>query len=490
MAAPDADARGRLSGAEIRRRAVSGAAVIGARGVAINLLSFVGNVALARLLVPQDYGTVALGVALLTLFGLLSDGGLGAGLVRRPEPATGDDLRALSAVQVTGAVTIAVIAVTIGVPFGETGVVVAIIVAALPVNSLRGPAMVVLQRDLNFRPIAAVDVAESLAYYGFGIAAVAAGLGVWGLAAASIVKAVVGTAILLRATPGALVRPVSSLAHVKPLLRFGLRFQGVQVVSAIRDQGASVGTAAVAGPAVLALWTIAWRLLQVPFLLFHALWQVSFPAMAQLQGQNEDPRPIMERAVRVTAIATGLLLAALVSSAPALIPALFGEEYADAAQAVPFACVALQISGPVSVAAAGHLFASGHAGLVLRVATIQVFVWFGIAFPLLPIVGVAAVGIGFGVAALTETAIFTRTVRRTTGARLGAAVGAPFAAFVVAASGGWLLAAAAGPTIASGVAAAAVSALVYLGGMMIFRRALVVEVAAFARRGVVTLVRA
>lgn len=486
--APDAEARGRLTGAEIRRRAVSGAAVIGARGVAINLLSFVGNVALARLLVPEDYGTVALGVALLTLFALLADGGLGAGLVRRPEPATTDDLRALMAVQVTGAFVIAAAAVAIGVPFGETGIVVAIIVAALPLDALRGPAMVVLQRRLDFRPIAAVDVFEVLAYYGFGIAAVAAGLGVWGLAAASIVKGVVGTAILARATPESFVRPARSMTHIKPLLRFGLRFQAVQVVSAVRDQGASIGTAAIAGPAVLALWTIAWRLLQVPFLLFHALWQVSFPAMAQLQ--EEDPRPIMERAVSITAAGTGLLMAALVSCAPALIPALFGDEYADAADAVPIACAALLISGPVSVAAAGHLFASGQAGLVLRVAALQALIWFGIAFPLLPVVGVAAVGIGFAVAGLTEMAIFSTKIRRSTGARLRPPLVAPFVSFAAAAGAGWFVADAVGPTIPSGIAAGALACAVYLALMLLLRRALVLEAAALARRGLAGAVRA
>ena len=494
MAQPDGgeepSSGGRLSGSEIRRKAVSGAAVIGARGVAINLLAFVGNVALARLLVPEDYGTVALGVALLTLFVLLSDGGLGAGLVRRPEPPTDADLRALMAIQVLAAGTIAAAAVAVGLAFGRTGTVIAVILASVPLLSLRGPGMVVLQRELEFRPIAAVEVCEVLAYYAFGIGAVAAGLGVWGLAAASSVKALVGTVILLRARPSSLVRPLASMEHVRPLLRFGLRFQGVQLVSSIRDQGASVGTAIVAGPAVLALWTIAWRLLQVPFLLFHALWQVSFPAMSQLVANGEDPKPIVEKVVRLAALGTGLLLTALVSSSPSLIPALFGARYAGAADALPFACAALQISGPVSVATAGYLFATGHAGTVLRVATVQVFVWFGIAFPLLPLIGVSAVGIGFCVAALTETVIFSRVVRSSAGARLAPGFVAPFVAAAVASTAGWLAAEATGPTILGGVAGAAAGAALYLAAMLLIRRALVIEVAAFARRGAGSLVRA
>jgi O-antigen/teichoic acid export membrane protein len=224
-----------LPGDEIRKRAVAGAAVVGARGVAINVLAFLGNVALARLLVPEDYGTIALGLAILTLAMLLSDGGLGAGLVRRPEPPTADDMRAFMAVQLGASLAISGLAVAIGVPLGGAGPIVAIMLAGLPILALRGPALVWLQRQIDFRPLAAVEVSEVFAYYTFGIAAVAAGLGVWGLAAASVVKALTGTALLLRGRRHMVVRPRAEMSHIRPMLRFGLRFQGVQVVGSIRD---------------------------------------------------------------------------------------------------------------------------------------------------------------------------------------------------------------------------------------------------------------
>ncbi|MDQ4049587.1 MAG: oligosaccharide flippase family protein, partial [Actinomycetota bacterium] len=101
MTASEPASTGPLSPAEIRRRAAAGAALFGARGVSIHILAFLGNVALARLLVPAEFGTVALGLAVLNFASLLSDAGLGAGLVRRAEPPTIEELRALFAVQLT-----------------------------------------------------------------------------------------------------------------------------------------------------------------------------------------------------------------------------------------------------------------------------------------------------------------------------------------------------------------------------------------------------
>ena len=488
MTSEEPDPSEALGGGEIRKRVVAGAAAIGARGVAINILAFVGNVALARLLVPADFGTVAMGLALLTLMTLVADGGLGAGLIRRPQPPSAEDLRALLGVQLVLSCLIAGVSVAVSLRLGRTADVVALILAALPVTALRGPAIVRLQRQLTFGPQAAVEVTEVFAYYAWGIATVALGFGVWGLASASIVKALTGTAVLLRMAPDGLVRPLTRPSYIRPMLRFGVRFQAVQVIGSIRDQGASIGTAAVAGAATLALWTIAWRLMQVPFLLFQTLWRVSFPAMAQLEAAGEDPRPIIERVVRLAAAGTGVILTALAASSPSLIPALFGRVYADAADAVPPVCLALQISGPVSVAAAGYLFASGQVGVVLRASVLQVFIWFGIAFPLLPFVGVGAVGIGFSAAALTETVIFTRAVRRATGARLVPGLVVPFAAAAAASGCGWLLATVMGPTLPGAIASAAVGVALYALAMLVAERALVAELSRFVRRGAASLV--
>jgi O-antigen/teichoic acid export membrane protein len=251
-----------------------------------------------------------------------------------------------------------------------------------------------------------------------------------------------------------------------------------------------VGIAAVAGAATLGLWTIAWRLLQVPFLLFQALWHVSFPAMAQLIAGGEDPRPVVERLAGLAAAGTGLLLTALVASTPSLIPALFGDAYAGAREAIPPVCAALQISGPVSVAAAGYLFASGQAGVALRAALLQVVIWFSLALPLLPVLGVRAVGLGFCVAALAETVLFVRAVHRHIGARLVRGLVAPFAAAALGSACGWLVAEAVGASIPGAIAGGAVGTGVYLAVMLVVGRALVVEVAGFVRRGAVSLVRA
>ena len=66
------------------------------------------------------------------------------------------------------------------------------------------------------------------------------------------------------------------------LLGFGVRYQAVGLLHMLRDQGVNIAVASFGGVAVLGLWGVAWRIIQMPFSFFAALWRVSFPGMSRL----------------------------------------------------------------------------------------------------------------------------------------------------------------------------------------------------------------
>ena len=71
--------------------------MIGARGVGVRVFGLAGNVLLARMLLPSEFGTVALALSLLALGGVIFDGGLGASLIRRSREPTTEELRNVAA---------------------------------------------------------------------------------------------------------------------------------------------------------------------------------------------------------------------------------------------------------------------------------------------------------------------------------------------------------------------------------------------------------
>jgi len=454
-----------LGGAEIRERAAAGIGLDAVRGIANLAFGLGGTIALARMLTPHDFGLVAFGLTVLVFGTFLAHGGLAVALIRRPKRPLRPELQAIQGLQLalTGIATIAT--AVVARPFGTAGEVTAVMVASLPLVVLRTPAIVVLERELHYQRITAVEVIEVAVYYLFAVVSVAAGAGVWGFAAASVVRAGVGSTLMLLAAPEGRVTPRLGWRSSRGIIAFGASYQAVGAAQMLRGQGVNLAVAAVSGIQVLGLWSVAQRVLQFPFLLFSSLWRVSFPAMSRLIATGEDMRPVIERSVAVAAAGTGFLLVPLVGGAPALVPSVLGSRWDESVSVLPAAGLGLMFAGPVSVAVVGYLWGVGDTRTPLMGVLVSVPAWALVMLPILPAVGVAAVGLGWLAANVAETAVLARGAARHAGADVVSPVVRPTIIAAVAAGAGWLLAESGAATFALGVGAAIVALLVYVGGL-------------------------
>jgi O-antigen/teichoic acid export membrane protein len=432
------------------------------------------NIVLARLLVPRDFGLVALGSVLLVFGNQLANGGVGAALIRREREPTRRELEAVSAAQLalTGVLVLAVAAVA--APLGRDGLVVAAMVATLPITVLRTPSVVVLERRLRYRAIATADIVEALAFYASSLTAVGLGMGVWGIAVGMYVRAISGTAVMARIGPCGLVRPRWSWAIVRPLAAFGVKFQALSAVAILREQGLNVGVAAVAGVATLGIWNLVWRILQVPFMLFGTVTRVAYPAISALLAAGEDPRPVIERGVATLAVATGLFLTLIGGFAPAL-PELVGPGWEDVPETLLWSSMALALGGPVAVVSLGYLTAADAIGTALRGGLAGAAAWFAVAIPLVTEIGAPGVGIGWIAGATLNTSIVARRTAAGTGARIVRNVAAPVLLTLAGIGAGWALAHEAGESVLAGLLGIAAGELVLIGGLAVVRRRLLRE---------------
>jgi O-antigen/teichoic acid export membrane protein len=464
MSAPDHSGRG------IGALAVGGATVVLLRSAGVAVFGLVGNIVLARMLLPRDFGLVAFGITLVVAGTFVAQGGVAIGYVRRPADPTRTELGALVGLQLvlTSLVTACLVAASL--PFGRAGEITAFMVLSLPVLAVRTPGFILLERSLDFRRIAAVEVTEALVYYAWAVTAVAVGWGVWGLASATLIRAVTGTIVMLKVSPVSFPRPSFAWNRARSQLAFGSRFQASQLANLARYQGLNAGTVAIAGTGALGQWVLARQVLQVPMLLFDALLRVSYPATARLVAAGTDLRPVIERAAGMTAVATGLLLAPLAATSSTFVPLLFGARWEPAGSVIPWACAGLAFGGPVSVAAAGALYALGDAATPLRATVASSAAWGVVTFALLSTWGVPALGAGWFASCVVDSAILGRGVQTRVGVRLLPEIAAPVTAAFVAAAMGWTTARAlGGGAWAGGIAAVLVVAL-YAGALAIVRR--------------------
>lgn len=459
------------SPAAIRERGAVGAALLTVRAAAAQVVAFLGTLVLAHLLLPSAFGVVAFGMTVVTIGNFFADGGLGAALVRNPTDPTTEELRTLLALQLMVALVIAAGLAVVGSQAGTAGAVTAIMAVSLPLLALRAPYAIALERALEYRPIASIEFTESLAYYGWAIATVWIGWGVWGLASAAIVRALAGSVLMAMASPLPMLTPRLTRSTLRDMLGFGIGFQAVGLAALARNQGVNLVVAAAGGTQLLGFWSLANRLMQVPFWLFMALWRVSYPTMARLRALGEDTRLTVERLARVTALASGATLAPLAASAHYLIPALFGARWTAAAAPLPWASAGLVVAGPISVAAAGYLYSERDVRTPLYATIVNGAVWVALTALLLGPMGVAGVGAAWMVASWTEAAIFARTLRRRAQVAVERFVLVPVAAAFASATLAYALRPPLSSRLACGVTTAAVALVVYLGLSLVFNRA-------------------
>lgn len=468
---------GALSRAELKHRAASGVFIVATRGMVIMALGLIGNVVVARVLAPHDFGVVAIGMSVVFFSQLISDGGLAAGLIRRAEPPTSAELGAFSAFQlsVTGVVAFTAVAVALVSPFGEVGWVTAVMVASMPFVALQFPGRILLERDLRYRRLAAVELLQSLCFQAWAVGTVVAGFGVWGLATATVVRAVVGSIAMGFACREGMVRPRFSMHLIRPLVGFGLRFQAVNAAWIVGEQSLNISVGVIGGSAALGLWVLGRRVLEVPYLLITTLWRVSFPTMSKLTAAKAEVGPLMERAVGMAAVGIGFVLTGIAGGAPGLVPGLFGQQWRETSAILPGACLAVAISGSVSVATQGYLYAVGDVTAVLRAEITQWVTLSLVALPLLRVMGVASIGVGWFVAAVLQSIVLGRATTRRIPTRLLRPLLPPILVGLCSSSFGWAITMKAGEDLPGGAAGAASAVAVFAAGLAVVDRRLLEE---------------
>ena len=129
----------------VEARAVASGPAVGAavrlllsQGIVTKLIAVLAGLVTYRLLDPQGFGKATLALAITSVGIFLLDSGLGAGLVRRKEEPTTEEMRALFTVQLCLAV--AVLVLLLGLAMVSTVLQLAAVMAlALPFLAVRGP---------------------------------------------------------------------------------------------------------------------------------------------------------------------------------------------------------------------------------------------------------------------------------------------------------------------------------------------------------------
>jgi O-antigen/teichoic acid export membrane protein len=361
-------------------------------------MRFVVFIVVSRLVGPAQFGMVLLSLMLVETLQVLLDTGLSKALVQQKEvskPQLDTAFFVTMAVAIVTATCLLSGAPIVGNLVAEPEATPLIrTLAAVPlINGAAQIHVAILQRELDFKALAARRVAPGLVAGAVAIMLAVAGFGAWALIAGALVRAAGET---LSAWLAASYRPGLRFEArlLREVLPMGLRLWGAALANQINGRGFDYLAGLFLGMAALGALRVAGQtVLLVIELSLGPITNVGFAILSRYQHDAALFAQALVSLARLSAVMIFPAFAGLLVVADPLLPLVFGSRWAPAAAITPFMCVIAPALYWQMLASAA-LFAAGRADRLLRFALIEAALTLvlGLAAARFGLVGIAAAG--------------------------------------------------------------------------------------------------
>ncbi|WP_444320451.1 lipopolysaccharide biosynthesis protein [Megasphaera sp.] len=338
-------------------------------------ISFVVSIILARILMPSDYGVIALCMVFIYILQVFADSGLGTALIQKKSPDNLD----YSTVFFTNIFISLVLYfwMWIGAPYiadfyamPELVSLVRVLSLILISNGLRNVQQAYVSKHMIFKrffystlgaSISSTIVGIGLAYHGFGI---------WSLVAQQLFNGYVGTLILWLTVPW---RPsfTFSFIRLKKLFAFGWKLLVSALISTGYDQLWQLIIGKVYSPSDLAYFNQGQKFPQVIVTNINAsIDSILLPTMSSEQEHRDRVRDMTRRAIKTSIFIMAPLMIILAACSDNIVTLVLTEKWLPC---VPFLCIFCinYMFWPVHTANLNAINALGRSDIFLKLEIIK-----------------------------------------------------------------------------------------------------------------------
>jgi O-antigen/teichoic acid export membrane protein len=317
-------------------------------GSGIQVMLKIGVLAiLARLVSPKEFGLVGMAVIVVEFSKMFTHMGVGPAIVQRKEIeerhlTTGFTLSLLMGGFFAGMLLLA--APLLADFFRMEGLtsVLRLVSLIFLVDSLTLIGQALMQRNMRFKVIAAVEVASyAIGYGAVGIILGKLGWGVWALVTAHLSQAILHAVLVAIVQPFS-KRPGFDRDAFKELLHFGGGMTIARIGNFLANQGDNLVIGRTLGAGSLGIYGRAYQFMVMPAGLFgSALDKALFPAMAKVQEDKQRLGKAYLTGVSTIALVAIPLSVLFVLLAPEIVMILLGPDWA--AVILPFQILACSL---------------------------------------------------------------------------------------------------------------------------------------------------
>lgn len=306
--------------------------IAGARAVT-NGLGFLSTILLARLLVPDDFGLVALATSILAIVNAVTALPVSEALIQHRKPTT-DHFHTAWSIGVARAVLVALVMAASARPAAliysdpRLEVVIYAFAFGVALSGLGNPRRIMLNRDLVFWQDALLSVGQKLAMIVVSLLIAWEYKSYWALILGSLAGQVAYVLLSYTALP---FLPRITFKHTRDLLSFSVWLSLGQIINTINWRFDQLLIGGLSGRAALGYYSVGDNLAQLPTREAIApLTQPLYPAFSRVADDHERLRAGYQRAQAfITAVALPIGVGFALLASP-LILHFMGEKWAPA----------------------------------------------------------------------------------------------------------------------------------------------------------------
>jgi len=315
-------------------------AVRGARWTTFSMLivtvtQLLRLVVLGRILGPEAFGLLAMMLVVIGFVELLGQMGLSEAIIQQPAPSR-IELSSLYWVNISlgGLLYIVLILATplIAVLYSapELEPLLPWVALTLLISPWGVQFKALLQKQLDFKPLAIIEMLAAISGAFLAIVLAWHGYGVWSLIWGQLTQSTVATLALMmvgwqrQMFPCLFFKP----KEVKPYLSFGFHLMGSNILNYFNSRVDQLVVGVLLGPQALGYYSMAFNLVLQPVSRINpVLTQIAFPVLAQVRSDKALlKRGYFKMLDLLTSINAPVLLG-IAAVSPLLIPVVLGEQW-------------------------------------------------------------------------------------------------------------------------------------------------------------------
>lgn len=218
-----------------------------------------------------------------------------------------------------------------------------VVLLVLPFGSLGLPAFAFLERKLDYRSVAVIELSAHVSYGVVGALLAFYGAGVWAPVAGHVASQILKVAAVWTVS-GLWPRLYWSRALVGDMVRYGIGYSSSMWIWQLRRLVNPLVVGGILGPEAVALVGLAVRITGALSIVRRATWRLALVVMAKVQRDPSRTGRVVDEAMLVQVMALGPFLGGFAVVGPWLMPHLYGPEWQGLFAVYPFIALAALIN--------------------------------------------------------------------------------------------------------------------------------------------------